>query len=206
MAIYTAVSIKLPECQRLIDLGSIKRDFERCRDMCKKFLPDIFKQGLDTITIDAVATAIPITYARPFSGGIRIRITALLDEYSLSERVFHRQMMEMRSKFSAHSINGMEQGSVRVWLNPEGRGGKKINNVNTSADVLLALSSDDYGQLIELCQKAINWVDIEFKKEASMLPEVILKHFSLDELYKMEDTVTRSAGLESAHKGRSRLK
>jgi hypothetical protein len=206
MAIYTAVSIKLPECQRLIDLGSIKRDFERCRDMCGKFLPDIFKQGLDPITIDAVATAIPITYARPFNGGIRIRINALLGEYGPDERAFHQQMMEMRSKFSAHSINGMEQESVRVWLNPEERGGKKINNVNTSADILLALSPDDYSRLIKLCEKALNWVEIEFKKEASMLPEVILKHYSLDELYKMEDNQTRSVGLESAHKGRPRLK
>jgi len=206
MATYRAVEVELPECQRLVDLSSIKRDFERCKDMCEKFIPSSFDNGLDRTVIDALATAIPVVYARPFNGGVRTRVNELLSEYDDDDLTLHKQIMEMRSKFSAHSINGMEKEMVRVWLNPEERGGRKINNVNAAANVLLALSGNEYAHIIRLCTKALTWVSGEFDTEASSLPAVILQHYTLHELYEMEDQCTQSSGLEAVHKGRPRLK
>lgn len=204
MANYRAVAVKLHECQRLVDLSSIKRDFERCKDMCEKIIPSSINNGLDRTIIDALATAIPIIYSRPFLGGIRIRVVAILSEYSEDDLVLHEQILAMRSKFSAHSINCMEQETVRVWLNPEERGGKKINNVNAAADVLLALSENDYAHIIDLCNKSLTWLNNEFEAEASRLPQTILEHYTLDELYEMKDQWNRATGLEAVKKGRSR--
>lgn len=206
MATYRAVAVRLPECQRLVDLSSIKRDFERCKDMCEKMLPCAFGNDLDRTVIDALATAIPVVYARPFNGGVRMRVNDLLSNYNGTDSALHEQILEMRTKFSAHSINGMEQETVRVWLNPEERGGKKINNVNAAADVLLALSGIEYSRIIDLCNKALRWVNEESDRESSRLPTIILQHYTLNELYEMEDHWNRSSGLESVQKGRSRLK
>ena len=45
----------------------------------------------------------------------------------------------------------------------------------------------------------------EFDAEASCLPDTILKHYSLDELYEMEDQYSQPSGLEAVHKGRPKL-
>lgn len=206
MATYRAVEVKLPECQRLVDLSSIKRDFERCKDMCEKLVPSSFGYDLDRTIIDALATAIPVVYSRPFNGGVRTRVNELIDEFDDADLTLHKRITEMRSKFSAHSVNGMEQEIVRVWLNPEERGSRKINNVNAASNVLLALSGNEYAHLIRLCTKALAWVSAQFDGEASRLPNVILQHYSLDDLYEMEDQCVQSSGLESVHKGRPRLK
>lgn len=206
MATYRAVAVNLPECQRLIDLSSIKRDFERCKDMCEKLVPSSFDNGLDRTVIDALATAIPVVYARPFNGGVRVRVDDLLSVYDDDDLTLHGQVLDMRSKFSAHSVNGMEQEIVRVWLNPEERGGRKINNVNAAANVLLALSGGEYVHILSLCTKALAWISDESDAEASRLPSTILQHYTLAELYEMEDHWTQSSGLESVNKGRSRLK
>lgn len=205
MATYRAVSVKLSECQRLIDLSSIKRDFERCKTMCEKLVPSAIDNGFDGTVIDALATAIPVGYARPFNGGVRTRVSGLLDGFNDTDLKLHSQILEMRSKFSAHSVNGMEQEIVRVWLNPEERGGRRINNVNAASNVLLALSGNEYAHLIDLCVKALACVDEEFDAEASSLPDIILQHYSLDELYEMEDQWTQSSGLDAAHKGHPKL-
>ena len=205
MAAYRAVAVKLSECQRLIDLSSIKRDFERCKAMCEKLVPSAYESGFDGTVIDALATAIPVVYARPFNGGVRTRVNGLLVGFNDADLKLHSQILEMRSKFSAHSVNGMEQEIVRVWLNPEQRGGRRINNVNAASNVLLALSGNEYAHLIVLCVKALNWVDDEFNAESSTLPDAILQHYSLDELYEMEDQWTQSSGLEGVHKGRPKL-
>ncbi len=205
MATHRAVAVKLPECQRLIDLSSIKRDFERCRDMCERLVPSSSQNGLDRTVIDALATAIPVVYARPFITGVRIKVDKLLDGFNDHDRAFHGQILKMRSMFSAHSVNGMEQEIVRVWLNPEERGGRKIGEVNAASSVLLALSGNEYVHLIDLCSKALTWVTNELEAEASRLPEVILQHYSLDDLYGMQDQWTHSSGMDAVHKGRPKL-
>ena len=206
MATYRAVEGKLAECQRLIDLSSIRRDFERCKNMCDKLKEGSHGSGYDMVEIDALATAITVVYARPYNGGVRTRINELFESFSEEEKGFHRQILEMRSKFAAHSVNRMEQEYVRVWLNPEEKpGGRKINNVNSASNVLLALSGSEYQRLSELCSKSLQWVDHQLDIESKRLPPIILEHFSLDELYEMQDNWVQPAGLESAHVGRTRL-
>ena len=150
----------------MIDLSSIKRDFERCKDMCEKLVAISFDNELDGTVVDAPATTIPVVYSRPFNGVARTRVNELIDEFDEADLTLPKQITEMRSKFSAHSVNGMEQEIMRVWLNPEERGGRKINNVNTAANVLLALSGNEYAHLIRLCEKALAWVSAQFENEA----------------------------------------
>ena len=86
--------------------------------------------ALGPIVWDAQATAIPITYARPFNGGVRVRVESLTTTFEQGELVFDESILQMRSKFVAHSVNGMERQQVSIWLNPEERGGRRINNIN----------------------------------------------------------------------------
>ncbi len=205
MATYRAVEVNLPECERLCDLTSIRRDFERCRDMCEKLSLGAPAPNLDAATIDALATAIPVVYSRAFNGGIRLRVGHLIQKFNFEDQEYHSAILEMRSKYSAHSINGMERQHVRVWLNPEERG-RKINNVNAAMTSLLALSSLEYQRLREMCDQAVAWVDTELDIESARLSQLIGDMFSLDDLYAMDQSVSNCAGLKEVSKGRPRTK
>jgi hypothetical protein len=209
MSTYRAVTVEFEECQRLIDLSSVHRDFERCKNMCDSMVIGRSDQSFDMVILDSFATAIPIVYWRGFNTGVRssVSMESFLDGLSESDREFHKQINTYRNRYTAHSVNRMEQDSVRVWLNPEEKpGGRKINNINTCSTVSLTLSLDDYLRLSDLCERAISWLKKEKENEKTRLVEIVQKKYSLDELYAMKDkAIDILDGLDQAHRGRKRL-
>ena len=205
MAEYRSVTVPLPEAQRLADLASIRTDFLRCKDMCELLMGFDPSFTLGPVVRDALATAIPIAYARPFNGGVRIRVESLTTTFEQEELAFHESILQMRSKFVAHSVNGMERQQVRIWINPEERGGRRINNINIAQVHLASLSLSDYTKLSVLCSKALVWIDAEQAAESAMLMEVVLQRHSIDSLYLLPSAPgIPSDGLDRAHMGRAR--
>jgi hypothetical protein len=203
MATYGYVNVKLPEGEKLCDLYSIKTDFERCRSMCPA-LYDITKiTSLGREGIDAFATAIPVAYARPFLGGVRLRVDGIIQSFTNEEQQFHSEILALRSKYIAHSVNGMEHQDFRVWLNPDELG-RKINNVNVGQTNLLALSGREYQQLSIMCEKAIEWLEVQIKEEESSLKALVEERFSLDKLYDSSAGLADCCGMDGVNKGRSR--
>lgn len=205
MAEYKSVTIPLPEAQRLADFSSICTDFHRCLDMCHLIAQSMVSHSLEPVVLDALATAIPIAYARPFNGGVRDRIDSFIDVLSPDELDLHQSILHVRSKFCAHSVNGMERQQVQVWLNPEDKGGRRITNVSIAQNHILALSPAAYLKLSELCAKALDWLNAEMKAESVRLPAIILQQHTLDELYELKpSSLMQADGLDKAHLGRSR--
>ena len=205
MAEYRSVTVPLPEAQRLADLASIQTDFIRCKDMCELLMQFDPSLALGPVVRDALATAIPITYARPFNGGVRVRIESLTTSFDQGELVFHESILQMRSKYVAHSVNGMERQQVRIWINPDERGARRINNINIAQNHLASLSPSDYTRLSALCHKALAWFDAEQAAESVMLTGIVLQRHSIDSLYQLESApAIISDGLDRAHLGRSR--
>lgn len=205
MADIKPISIPLAEAQRLADLKSIRTDFWRCRDMCEQIVEALRSMTLGPVLLDGLATAIPIVYARPFIGGVRCRIECFVESLQLEEVTLHQSILHTRSKFTAHSVNRMENHQVYVWLNPESRGGRRINEVNIAQSRLMTLSHDDYLQISSICSKAVLWIEAEMAKESARLPAIILQKYTLESLYEMElDSLVPSDGLDRAHIGRSR--
>ncbi len=206
MAEYRSVTVPLSEeAQRLADLNSICTDFYRCKDMCELLAESLLSMSLGPVVLDALATAIPIAYARPFNGGVRVRVDSLTSTFDSTELQFHESILHMRSKFTAHSVNGMERQQVLVWLNPEELGGRCINNVNIAQNHLAALSPADYQRLAALCAKALAWLEIEVADEAVRLQAIILNRYPIDSLYEQDSAgLMSSDSLDRARFARSR--
>ena len=204
MATYSSISLALPEAQRLLDLNSIRRDFERCIEMCKLLVGGAENSRLPSAVIDALATSIPIIYARPFNGGVRHRVSEIESHLEAAELDFHNRILAMRTKYAAHSINNMEQHHLRVWLNPEERGGRKINSVNVASNYLACLAGGDYRRLITICQKAVDWIDTETESESALVTDIVLELYTLDQLYSFDLETFSGGDLKDVHGGRSR--
>ncbi|HEY0968141.1 MAG TPA: hypothetical protein VGD88_12185 [Opitutaceae bacterium] len=201
MATFTSVHIAHREGLRLLDLLGVKNDLARCLSM----IDAIVTRSHDGSTADALAVAILTVYGRIFLGGVRSEAKIPAGKIlSSDEMIIHRQFLDMRSKHIAHSVNAMETPKLRVWLNPEERGGRKINNVNADLTMLLTLSNSDYHHLRGFCVKLKAWVEAEEELEQSRLKGIIETEYTLDELYGMRADVARAGGLDDVSKGRAR--
>ena len=201
MANIRYIHIEHSEGWKLRDLVSIERDFQRCEEMCSSLVQGMSPITMTACAIDAFATAIPVVYARPFNGGIRMRVVEILDLYSEEEKEHHQTMLDIRSKFAAHSINMMEQQRIRVWLEPAERG-RSIQGVNADNTVVLSLGVEDYILLKDMCRKALEWITQRQAEESEHLRTLILKEHTMDSLYSMQAQVQGCGGMDSASKGR----
>jgi predicted nucleic acid-binding Zn ribbon protein len=201
MAYIRFIHIEHPEGSVLCDLASISRDFNRCSNMCKELLDGLKPNALTSSAIDALATAIPLVYGRVFNGGIRRRMDEVLDLYSESEKHHHRTILDIRSKYAAHSINGMEKQILRVWLEPEERG-RGIQGVTADAISTLALPSQHYETLLIMCGKALVWIEETMETESKRFQEILLRENSIEDLYSMKAKILECDGPEAASKGR----
>lgn len=197
MANIRYIHIEHPDGWKLRDLVSIERDFRRCEEMCSALVEGINHLNIAACAIDAFATAIPIVYARPFNGGIRMRVEEILTLYSEEDKKHHLTFLNIRSKYAAHSINSMESQNIRVWLVPEERG-RGIQEVNADCSSILSLKAEDYLHLKKMCQKALSWIRQRQAKESECLQNLILKVHPIDSLYAMEAQISECGGKESA--------
>lgn len=203
MANYTFVHIEHPEGLRLIDLLGVEIDLQRCRNMCKAILPRTHP-GLE---MDALAVAILTVYGRVYSGGVRDQARIPVDTlFDAEERDLHAKILHARSKHAVHSINDMETAKLRAWLNPEERGGRKVNHVNADAVNLVTLDNETYVRLHALCAKALVWVGEQKLVEEARLMEIVARDFTLDELYSGKVDVATTGDLNTADRGRKRTK
>ncbi len=201
MATFTFVHLAHREGLRLLDLMGVKNDLGRCLGMIDRML----ERKHDASTADALAVAILTVYGRVFLGGVRNEGKVPADQVLTAEElVIHRQFLETRSKHVAHSINAMETPKLRVWLNPEERGGRRINNVNADLTMLLTLGNDDYLRLRGFCVKLVAWIEAEELREQARLKEIIGREFTLDQLYRMQADVAQTGGMDETGRGRTR--
>lgn len=200
MAIYSHIHLDFPEAARFKDLTSIADDFKRCDAMCSRVIgkPD------DPLEIDALSISIPILYARPFNGGIRVRINEIVESvYDDEQRALHHKFLLLRSKHIAHSISTLEEQKLCVWLNPEEHE-KKINNINVSHSYILSLNPENYQNLRFMLDRALDWIILEMEKEEKSVREIIEYRYTLDDLYSKEAELPKLGNLNDLNKGRRR--
>lgn len=201
MATFSFVHLRHKEGLRLLDLIGVKNDLGRCLGM----IDAILSRSHDVVIADALSVAILTVYGRVFSGGVRNNGRVPVDQLLTGPELnIHRQFVETRNKHVAHSINAMETAKLRVWLNPEERGGRRINNVNADLTMLMSLGNCDYLQLRDICVKLTVWVEAEEALEQTRLKEIIGREFTLQQLYGMQADAMQTCGLDDTAKGRRR--
>lgn len=169
--------------------------------MCECVCSDI----KDSTISDSLSVAIPVVYARPFNSGVRVRVSEIPKIcYDSDQKKLHAEVLAVRSKHVAHSINDLEGQQIRVWLNPVERG-KKINHVN--AEHLFALSwftREQYRMLSVMISKAFEWIEGELEKEEAKMKAIVEAQFDLDDLYSRPPRHLAPPSSSSIHRGRKR--
>lgn len=212
MATYRPVTVDIPESQRLFDLTGVCVDLESCSQYCRKILDKGITGDSEAYFISAI-----ILYGRALRDGVRNLARPPIDIKGvhipiskggiLTEKEYetHTNVLNMRSKHIAHSINSMENQVLYVWLNPEERG-KKVNNVNCVHGHYAAFSGDYCSDLIAVCSKINEWIKSEIKAEEVKLKDIVINRFTLDYLYSLDVKTPEHGDLKDVGKGRSRKK
>ena len=200
MATYTYIHLNDREGLRVLDLAGVEYDLTKCIEICGA----LKSQPNDRLVLEGLAIAVLTTYGRIFSGGVRQVGKIPADQIlSAEEFQFHEQLLHMRSKHVAHSINSMEMPRIRIWLNPAERG-KQVNNVNAEVVMLVALGIADYEAMQNVCSKLLDWVRKEKETEEVRMKAYVIKTYPLEKLYLMQADVSDSGGLDDVGRGRSR--
>ena len=169
MAVHTFVEFEMPEAEDLADLTGIRYDLESARSLAKKFQSVMEEEKPDYEFVDALTTAILIRYSRPFSEGVRKRLTEdALDVMSKDQVRKHERFLDFRNRHIAHSVNVFEENQP-IAQYVEGRENSEgVYSVECNHCRLIGLNSSEIEDVIELTTTIIEYVDrhLDIEKKA----------------------------------------
>lgn len=182
------IHLEFPEAKRLADLSGMEWDLKACVSYCEALLrgegndADLARELTKTTSLSISAF---ISYGRCFKGGVRRETELQLGAgITDADRPSHEELIAIRDKFVAHSVNDLEHHRARVWLYPEG-GREGVFGVTVESLYEAVLPSRTYEQLIQLCQKHLQWIETEMNNESAKLKDILLQRYSLEQLYAM---------------------
>lgn len=120
MAMNTFVELDLPETADLASYTGILYDLETVDQFAAKLLEARDDASWDSVTTDALNTAMLVRYARPFSRSnarraLGAEAVALFDKRLAA---VHLYILALRNKYAAHSDNAYEDNRpvARYWV------------------------------------------------------------------------------------------
>ena len=168
MAIHAFVEFEMPAAEVFADLTGIRYDLESARSLARKFQSVMVGEKPDYELVDALTTTILVRYSRPFSEGVRRRLTEdALDSLSEDQRRKHERFRDFRDKHIAHSVNAFEENQP-IARYVEGREHSEgVYSVECHHDRVVGLSSSETENVIELTTAMIEYVDrfLDIEKE-----------------------------------------
>ena len=143
---------------------------------------DRMKLADDYITLDALATAAVVRYARCFKSGVRNSLHSLIGwPENMSSRELHDRVLAIRDRHVSHAVNEFETNSAMLWIRDDESG--HITSVSTATRTAIAISYAEALELTALCgawhsaaRDAIWLEQNELIKSARELPvDVVLR-------------------------------
>jgi hypothetical protein len=206
MAVWRFVNINIKEAQLLADLTGIYTDLEATEEICDLLSKELNKGNYEMHFIDALSSAALVRYARSFTSGVRTQmpkyITKLLSPELQKE---HEWFINLRSKYTAHSVNAFEDHQVVAYLVPEETGPKGISSISVQQTRLACLGGSDIANLKSLCSELRKHVDVLVEQEKVKVLEAARK-IPIDHLYTQKDPPPRLATKKDVIKSRIKMK
>jgi hypothetical protein len=181
-----AVRFDTVESSRLADAVSIKEDLEFARAAFAALLDDV-RYPPDSVLARSLFVAGLISYARCFNGGVRdsYRLEKLLVEAlgtDASER--HRWLIDTRSKFAAHSVNGYEQVCPGVVLSRVETGTRRVVGWTCLHSVLAIPPKEETQEAVAFIERVRSLVESDVASLGDALVSAA-EAVPLDDLYKL---------------------
>jgi hypothetical protein len=185
----------------LADLGAVNQDVKFVMACCARLVAALKDEDHDGVVAQALFTAAVITYARCFNTGKRTGLNESdVAKLGFDEDVlgFHRQVLDMRSKHIAHSVNPFEIISVGAILSPPEAENRKVEGIKIFTGRLITFDESGIKQLHEICKRLANLV---IAKRAERLQTDALAEaceVEINELYSRQALGARVPGPETA--------
>lgn len=177
MATHTFVNFEHEDAASLARLTSIRYDLMSTKQLCEFFdnqCAQSPKGYAGSEITDAFSTAILVRYSRAFVSGVRRGLgedaLTTLTEEQLSN---HNRIRAFRDKHIAHSVNAFEDTKIQARYCLERVEQEGITGVSAAHYRVIGLSSKDVGEILELCEALLCYVDGEIKNEQKRLLAIL---------------------------------
>jgi hypothetical protein len=212
MATWRFTVLDFPEAQPLADLTGIEHDLRVAGSFCDAFIEEREKfngQSNETppnpVLWEALTVAASIRYARAFAKGVRVNkwVDTIVSGLPAEVAIDHRQFIEFRNKYIAHSVNHFEENRVVAYLMPEERGPRDVASVSVQHERMLAFGVEDARRLKALCMEMGSRITGLVEAEKAKVLE-IARGLSVDHLYAQGNPAPQVPSWSGVSKGRTR--
>jgi hypothetical protein len=117
---------------------------------------------------------------------------------------FHRQVLDMRSKHVAHSVNPFAMISVGAVLSPPEAKIRQVEGIATFTGRHIAFDSDGIKQLHQICKQLVNVVIAQRAERLQADAIAEAREVAIDELYSRPIMRMQAPGPEAADVPRAR--
>ena len=174
MATNTFVEIDIPEAIDLADLTGIVNDLKSAMHFASQLKEMLLRAPPDHSLVEPMTVAILIRYCRPFTTGVRRRISE--DEVatlSQERRSAYERFRYWRDKHIAHSVNVFERNQpvARYWV--ERFDDEGFTSVECNSSQLIGMSFQDVEMVIELATHFIETLKPTLKREKDKVLEIV---------------------------------
>jgi hypothetical protein len=165
----------IPEAQGLADLIGAKLDLDSALKYCDLHIEiDVEEPGLDVhelirreSTRQGLSRAAIVTYGRCWGGGVRKPLPeVLLPRLTPPSRIIHQQVIDIRNKWAAHSVNHFDDVRVYVQVNEGGDESSRIS-VGVQTQSVAGFRQAFMIPMQKLCQELYQLVQVEIRLESA---------------------------------------
>jgi hypothetical protein len=168
-----------PEADAIANLGSCISDMKRAQATCASIANISHAQVAESLFASAI-----IDYSRCFATGVRVGVDQ--DTYvramSLNDVMTHEEVVNLRNKLVAHSVNSLEQYLAVVYLHGPSTGKRGIAAVGALNMRKSLLDTGLVERLATLLGQGISALDMQLEKLTSAMWKR-LDEYDVEDLY-----------------------
>lgn len=174
MATYTSVQLRIPEAKLLADLVGVKMDLQRANEFCNRMISEWCNPPQDYLLLESLSIAATVSYARAFSGGVRVHLMQDdLNVLSPEQITAHNFLLAYRNKHVAHSVNEFEENFAKAQYCAERVQHEGFTSITHSSGRIVTLGGPEITAMVEITEVLEAHVEEKIENERMRLLPIV---------------------------------
>lgn len=183
----------IPEAQKLADLTGASLDLNSALKYCDLHIEiDVEEEGIDMHELirresmrQGLSRAAIVTYARCWGSGVRRPLSEdLVPQLTSSSRNTHKQVIDIRNKWAAHSVNHFDDVRVNVQVNDGADESGRIS-VGVQSQSVTGFRQAFMIPMRTLCREVEQLVQVELRLEYAQVT-ALARSMKFEEILRRE--------------------
>lgn len=155
-----------PVATRIPDIHGWMQDIASARDIAVRLTKEAESEPPDPVLLDAMSTSAVVRYSRCFTTGSRERLhIKQLSSADSTEIALHDRIRGIRDWHVAHPVNQQEVHALYIIVDEAPGAKTQALGFSSFSSVQLPLRPFEAVQLVTLCSKWIDWLNIQLVQE-----------------------------------------